>query len=401
MILTTCAACAAPLKHDAPSCNRCETRYCDAYCEADHWRRGHKQMCKKIHRGGNAEQYNADNKYKEAVSVAVEACADDTKGQTCYICTQALHWKTKEGLVRGCACRGTAGFAHVSCLAEQVKILVAKCEAQIVEASDFDPVLENWFRWFRCGLCEQEYHGVVKCALGWACWKTYLGRPEDDWARCFAMTELGNGLSAANHHEDALFVREAELAMHLRLDADAYEEDSESLLTVQSNLACSYYHLGRYEESLRLRREVYLKRLKVFRIYGEEDRDLLIEANNLAASLLQRRSFKVAKHLLRKWIPVARRVLGDSNEITLQLRRTYGEALYKNVDATLDDLREAVEALEDVGRIARRVFGGAHPTTASVECALETSRAMLRALWCPRIAVFEEFCEMGGEDESG
>ena len=43
----------------------------------DHWRRGHKQMCKKIHRGGNAEQYNADKKYKEAVAEAVEACADD------------------------------------------------------------------------------------------------------------------------------------------------------------------------------------------------------------------------------------------------------------------------------------------------------------------------------------
>ena len=39
-------------------------------------------MCKKIHRGGNAEQYNADKKYKEAVAVAVEKCADDTKGQT-------------------------------------------------------------------------------------------------------------------------------------------------------------------------------------------------------------------------------------------------------------------------------------------------------------------------------
>ena len=35
-------------------------------------------MCKKIHRGGNAEQYNADKKYKEAVAVAVEACADAT-----------------------------------------------------------------------------------------------------------------------------------------------------------------------------------------------------------------------------------------------------------------------------------------------------------------------------------
>ena len=94
----------------------------------DHWRRGHKQMCKKIHRGGNAEQYHADKKYKEAVAVAVEACAEDTKGQTCYICTEALHWKTKEGLVRGCSCRGTAGFAHVSCLAEQAKILYAEAE---------------------------------------------------------------------------------------------------------------------------------------------------------------------------------------------------------------------------------------------------------------------------------
>ena len=37
-------------------------------------------MCKKIHRGGNAEQYYADKKYKEAVAEAVEACADD-KGQ--------------------------------------------------------------------------------------------------------------------------------------------------------------------------------------------------------------------------------------------------------------------------------------------------------------------------------
>jgi hypothetical protein len=123
MILTTCAACAAPLAHNAPRCVRCRTRYCNATCQHDHWRRGHKQMCKKIHRGGNAEQYHADKKYKEAVAVAVEACAADTKGQTCYICTQALHWKTKEGLVHGfCACRGGSSFAHVSCLAEQAKV---------------------------------------------------------------------------------------------------------------------------------------------------------------------------------------------------------------------------------------------------------------------------------------
>ena len=53
----------------------------------DHWRRGgHKQICKKIHRGGNAEQYHADKKYKEAVAVAVEKCADDTKGHRLSSC---------------------------------------------------------------------------------------------------------------------------------------------------------------------------------------------------------------------------------------------------------------------------------------------------------------------------
>ena len=204
----------------------------------DHWRRGHKQMCKKIHRGGNAEQYHADKKYKEAVAVAVEACAEDTKGQTCYICTQALHWKTKEGLVRGCSCRGTAGFAHVSCLAEQAKILVAEAEENNLERQP------RRNRWHTCGLCEQDYHGVVHCALGWACWKTYLGRPETDCARCLAMNVLGSGLHGGNHDEEALSVYEADLATKRRLGTS-----EDSMLHVQSNLAITYRDLGRLDEA--------------------------------------------------------------------------------------------------------------------------------------------------------
>ena len=44
-------------------------------------------------------------------------------------------------------------------------------------------------------------------------------------------------------------------------------------------------------------------------------------------------------------------------------------------DATLDDLREAVELLEDTARTARRVLGGAHPLTARIEDALQKARA--------------------------
>ena len=72
---------------------------------------------------------------------------------------------------------------------------------------------ERWARWYSCSLCEQEYHGVVMGALGWACWKTYLGRPETDGARQGAICVLGGGLDAAKHNADALTVREAEVSM--------------------------------------------------------------------------------------------------------------------------------------------------------------------------------------------
>ena len=177
----------------------------------------------------------AQQKYDKAVTTAVEACAKDTKGQTCYICHQALHRHTKEGLVRGCACHTTEGFVHVSCLAEQASMLVAEA----LEKNNLDRKV--WDLWHTCGLCEQRYHGVVLCALGWACWRTYLGRPEWDQIRGLAMNMLGNGLSFAEHHEDALSVYEAELATRRRFAAS-----EDSILTVQSCLAKRWDGLKRH-----------------------------------------------------------------------------------------------------------------------------------------------------------
>ena len=60
--------------------------------------------------------------------------------------------------------------------------------------------------------------------------------------------------------------------------------------------------------------------------------------------------------------------------------RGHGSTLYYSDNcASLDDLREAVATLEEIERIARRVLGGAHPTTAGIEVSLENSRAALRA----------------------
>ena len=363
MIITNCAACAAPLAHNAPRCVRCLTRYCSSTCQHDHWGRGHEQICEEIHRGGDAEQYHADRKYEEAAAVAVEACAADTAGQTCYICYGE---GDEEGLVRGCSCRGTSGFAHMSCLTEQAKILREQAEENNLGVKVKDA---RWARWHTCGLCEQRYHGVVKCALGWACWKTYVGRPEGEKTRGMAMTELGNGLHLAGHYEEALSVKEADLSWMRRFGGS-----KSNILVAQTNLSNTYSALGRKRDAMRLRRVVYSRRL---RLHGEEHGKVFGAASNYAISLLHLKRFEKSKAVLRKTMPVARRVLGDSHELMLRMKKLYAQALYRDPGATLDDLREAVTTLAEAAQIARRVLGGAHPETAKMEENLQYIRATL------------------------
>ena len=80
MILTQCAVCATELGLSlGKKCGRCSTRYCGPECQKQHWEEGgHDKLCKLIKKAGGAEQYNANKKYAEAVSVAVAKCADDT-----------------------------------------------------------------------------------------------------------------------------------------------------------------------------------------------------------------------------------------------------------------------------------------------------------------------------------
>ena len=184
------------------------------------------------------------------------------------------------------------------------------------------------------------------------------------------MNLLGGGLKDAKRHEEGLFVREAQLSTMRRLGAPECD-----ILVVQANLASAYYELGRYEDAVRIERDVYSGRLKLF---GEENEATLRTAVNYTRSLGELRRLKEAKSLLRKTIPVARRVLGENHEVTLRMRQMYALSLYKDPAATLDDLREAVTTLEETERTARRVFGNTHPHTKGIvwrlrRCLLYTS----------------------------
>ena len=95
------------------------------------------------------------------------------------------------------------------------------------------------------------------------------------------MNQLGNGLTAANHHEAALSVVEAELSMLRRLGSS----DSEaSILLVMSNIATTYDRLGRHEEAISMRQEVYSGRLK---LNGKENEQTLLVALNTRRPFLE------------------------------------------------------------------------------------------------------------------
>ena len=189
------------------------------------------------------------------------------------------------------------------------------------------------------------------------------------------MTQLGNGLYDADHTEDALTVQEAQLAMLQRLGAAEV-----SILVVQTNLANTYQELGRLQEAMCLRRDVYSGRLK---LNGKEHGETIREASNYASTLIELKRFAEMKPLIRKLLPVARRVLGESHEVTLKTRYFSALALFNADGATLDDRLEAATTLEDTERIARRVFGGAHPLTTGIANSLRDARAALRVRETP------------------
>ena len=120
--------------------------------------------------------------------------------------------------------------------------------------------------------------------------------------------------------------------------------------------------------------------------HEQEKEETLLAANNYANSLVTLDRFKEAKALFRKIIPVARRIVGNNNCLTLAMRRNYASALCEDTGATLDDLREAVTVLEETDRIARRVLGGAHPRVMGIEQYLRDVRAVLRARETPAAA---------------
>ena len=73
----------------------------------------------------------------------------------------------------------------------------------------------------------------------------------------------------------------------------------------------------------------------------------------------------------------ARRVLGPENVAMMSLRRSQARALYLDEEASLADVRRAIEILEDVSAISNRFLGPNYPRSREIKGDLDAAREKL------------------------
>ena len=144
---------------------------------------------------------------------------------------------------------------------------------------------------------------------------------------------------------------------------------------MQGNISNSYSRLGRFEEALRINRDIYTR---ISALYGKCHESTLLSARNLVSTLvddLQR--FDEAKAFLLDRMPVSIRVLGKAHTTTYILQRMYAQCLYQNDSASRSDLTEAIASLEDLDKRMTRTYGTVHPQTNTTRFFLAEARQKL------------------------
>ena len=273
------------------------------------------------------------------------------------------------------------GLAHLSCLVRQGEMAVKEKEEWNTG--------EGIMKWQKCFDCGQGFHGPLMLALGWACWKTYAGRPESDQYRCSGMGVLGNAFYTNQRSAEALAVFEVNLAVRRRF----FSQHEITILITQTNIAGCLKQLGRLDEAHVLERKIYARRVATL---GASNERTLLSGSNLLISLDKLRRYDEVTSFARDLLPVARQSLGADHTITLNISQSLAAALQSNPQRTCDDLRlnqtsrdatrllnfntgkdllEAEAVLDDLIQRRRRVFGPAHPTTLHIEQNLRVVRA--------------------------
>ena len=255
--------------------------------------------------------------------------------------TDAVCWVCCEGaestalLSTGCACRGSGGRAHVSCLVASAQHNVA--------------------RWTSCPTCRQDWTGEMEGQLALARWEGVRARPADDAERLFVANNLAVTLQeSAGDFRGAAALLEEVLAVRRATLGDMHPDTLDSM----TNLALHHTEAGNLCASLELSQEV-VARHRNRQALGEQvtDEEVAHAIGSLAAVHNLMGNGALAEPLHREALAIRERLLGSDHIDTLNSRYGLGRSLVQ-----LGRHEDGFGLLENVSACAHRVFGAKHPT---------------------------------------
>ncbi|KAJ8600421.1 hypothetical protein CTAYLR_001471 [Chrysophaeum taylorii] len=242
---------------------------------------------------------------------------------TCFICLEGGR------LLRGCACRGTAGCVHVDCLAELAQ-------------RDKDAAAPS--RWTHCITCRQGYTGALQLEMARRLWRR--NRSESDkWVgrfdlmnqlRSYGETEAVGRLDEGRSVDlgealmtDAfgkiqrcnILVGEGRgleaLDLLMPLWAQGVREEPMMRLVLASCIAAAHHSLGHDDDSLPfVREEMAISQ----RLFGPEDTGTFKAMTNYAKACARTGRLEESQSIFADVLRLQTRVLGEDHAATRETR---------------------------------------------------------------------------------
>ena len=275
--------------------------------------------------------------------------------RTCVICLDT----EGEAIQGGCACRGSAGLAHVECrlrLAESKTILTRHTTKVATE-------------WWKCSTCTSHFTGETRRYLSSKLTALSSAHSGNAWLRDVAMhQQISTELAETRYAEAERNAR----AHHARL-RHTFGDEAKLTLAAADLLATALAKQvgiqGKKGEAVHIQRAV-LEATR--RASGDESGETLNAAGKLAETLTRMQMHAEAESLIRAGIDTTTRVFGTSDLHTLAQRHAL--ALCFCSQGKWD---EAERIFRDVLNVTRRIQGPDHPSVVDLVYNIALTRKKL------------------------
>ena len=262
---------------------------------------------------------------------------------SCYIC---LEDGTDSELLRNCACRGEAGWAHVACLAKY-----ANNKMQ-------EPSVDTTAVWKNCILCKTPYTEKMGLAMAEACVKHYEDRPDTDDGRCWSLDYLAT-MNVKSGNTDAALKSYNRLLEIFKIATRQGRDVRAAELTVLGGITFVYMKKHRFKDAIAtIERQI----------------EIGIDLKGPNSSLVREK---------KQMLTMAHRMIGEGRVVDTAAELVRARQLFKDIQKRSNDTEtrfasqimvvhalrddgqteEATELLQNMISESRRSLGPDHPVT--------------------------------------